>query len=148
MATNSSHTRYRKKRVSEINVVPYIDVMLVLLVIFMITAPLLTEGVNVDLPQASAKALEQIDEKPLVVSVDAKGKFYLNTENDPETPIDARTLVNRVVAMRRLHPKSAVYVRGDENASYGQVVTVMALLQKTGIGNVGLITRPIKMSGK
>ena len=133
---------------SEINVVPYIDVMLVLLVIFMITAPLLTEGVNVDLPQAAAKALEQIDEKPLVVSVDAKGKFYLNTEESPELPVDANTLVNRVVAMRRLHPKSPVYVRGDENANYGQVVTVMALLQKAGIGNVGLITRPIKVSGK
>lgn len=143
MAMNPAHTRYRKKRVSEINVVPYIDVMLVLLVIFMITAPLLTEGVNVDLPQASAKTLDQIDEKPLVVSVDAKGKFYLNTEHAPESPIDANTLVNRVVAMRRLHPKSPVYVRGDENASYGQVVTVMALLQKAGVGNVGLITRPV-----
>ena len=148
MAINPPHQRYRKKRVSEINVVPYIDVMLVLLVIFMITAPLLTEGVSVDLPQAAAKSLDQTDEKPLVVSVDAKGKFYLNTENAPETPIDARTLVNRVVAMRRLHPKSSVYVRGDEKASYGQVVTVMALLQKAGITNVGLITRPIRGAGK
>ena len=148
MATNSSHTRYRKKRISEINVVPYIDVMLVLLVIFMMTAPLLTEGVNVDLPQASSKAMDPTDEKPLVVSVDAKGKFYLNTEIAPEAAIDANTLVNRIVAMRRLHPKSAVYVRGDENAYYGQVVTVMALLQKAGIGNIGLITRPIQMSGK
>ena len=148
MAQNTSQGRYRKKRMAEINVVPYIDVMLVLLVIFMITAPLLTEGVNVDLPQAVAKALEQVDEKPLVVSVDAKGKFYLNTEEAPEVPIDANTLVNRVIAMRRLHPKSSVYVRGDENASYGQVVTVMALLQKAGIGNVGLITRPVKVSSK
>jgi len=148
MAINPSPVRYRKKRLAEINVVPYIDVMLVLLVIFMITAPLLTEGVNVDLPQAATKALEQTDAKPLVVSVDVKGAFYLNTEVSPETPIDANTLVNRVVATRRLHPKSAVYVRGDENASYGQVITVMALLQKAGVNNVGLITRPVKVSGK
>lgn len=145
---NSSQVRYRKKRMAEINVVPYIDVMLVLLVIFMITAPLLTEGVNVSLPEASSKPMKQGEEKPLVVSVDAKGKFYLNTEDAPEVPLDANTLVNRIIAMRRLHPNSQVYVRGDENASYGQVVTVMALLQKAGINNVGLITRPIQVSGK
>ncbi|MFO7602224.1 MAG: protein TolR [Gammaproteobacteria bacterium] len=142
MALNPPHHRYRKKQLAEINVVPYIDVMLVLLVIFMVTAPLLTEGVNVSLPQASARTLDQIDEKPLVVSVDAAGKFYLNTEDAPESVLDANTLINRVVAMRRLHPASPVYVRGDEHANYGQVVTVMALLQKAGVANVGLITRP------
>lgn len=142
------NVRYRKKRLAEINVVPYIDVMLVLLVIFMITAPLLTEGVNVNLPQAATKALDKTDEKPIVVSVDVKGAFYLNTDASPETPLDATTLVNRIVALRRLHPKSAVYVRGDEDASYGQVITVMALLQKAGVNNVGLITRPIKVSSK
>ena len=91
------HTR-RKRLMSEINVVPYIDVMLVLLVIFMITAPLLTQGVKIDLPQAAAKPIDRSEQEPLVVAVDASGRFYLNLGDDPEQPIDAATLLTRVSA--------------------------------------------------
>lgn len=132
--------RVKRKPVSEMNVVPYIDVMLVLLVIFMITAPLLTQGVQVDLPQADAKALDDMQIEPLIVSVDRAGDFYLSVGEDVDTPIDALTLMARTSAVLRRHPKTPVMVRADENVEYGSVITVMVLLQKAGAASVGLVT--------
>jgi len=135
----------RKKRVvmGEINVVPYIDVMLVLLVIFMITAPLLTQGVAVDLPKADAKPLEAEEGKePLVVSVDDAGLFYLNVGDNPDAAIEPAVLMARAAAVLRLKPDTPVMVKGDRGVNYGRVVSAMALLQKAGAPKVGLITDP------
>ena len=127
---------------SEINVVPYIDVMLVLLIIFMVTAPLLTQGVKVDLPQADAEPIDTRNEEPLVVSVDVAGNYYINYGENKDKPIDAQTLVTRAAALLRLRPDIPVVVRGDESVSYGQVVYLMTLLQKAGAPSVGLMTDP------
>jgi biopolymer transport protein TolR len=121
----------------EINVVPYIDVMLVLLVIFMITAPLLTQGVKVDLPQATAKPMEVQDPEALVVTVDREGRYFLDDKR-----LGADELRQKVTAILRLRPQTPVLVRGDRRANYGDIVRVMALLQGAGAGSVGLITEP------
>jgi biopolymer transport protein TolR len=125
---------------SQINVVPFIDVVLVLLIIFMITAPLIQQGVEVELPQASANPLPPDTDEPVVVSVDKKGRFFLDIGDEPRKPIDARNLVNRVAAVRSLKPKVPVLVRGDRNVDYGRVIDVMVLLQQAGIEKVGLMT--------
>ena len=134
--------RIRKRPMAEINVVPYIDVMLVMLVIFMITAPLLTQGVKVDLPEAAAEPIEEADKEPLVVSVDASGKLYLNVGEAPDTPVDAAGLVQTVAAVLRRQPQKSVLVRGDHAVEYGAVVSAMVLLQQAGVPNVGLVTEP------
>lgn len=141
MATNRSRTR--RKPMAEINVVPYIDVMLVLLIIFMITAPMLTQGINVDLPQASANPVETPDEntEPLIVSVDAEGLFYIAIGDNQDNPITASELQVKVAAVLRRNPKVPVMVKGDSAVNYGQVVIVMALLQQAGAPSVGLITK-------
>jgi biopolymer transport protein TolR len=130
----------KRKPMSDINVVPYIDVMLVLLIIFMITAPLLQQGVEIDLPQASANPLPPDQHEPVVVSVDKKGDFYLDIGDEPSKPIDAQLLVNRVAAVRKLKPNIPVLVRGDREVGYGRVVDAMVLLQQAGIDKVGLMT--------
>lgn len=127
----------RKKLLGEINVVPYIDVMLVLLVIFMITAPLLTTGVQVDLPQASANPMDNPDRETLVVTVDRQGKYFLDDRS-----IGTEALVTRVAAILRLRPQTPVLIRGDRQASYNDVVKLMALLQAAGAPSVGLVTQP------
>lgn len=132
--------RIRRKPMAEINVVPYIDVMLVLLVIFMITAPLLTQGVKVELPQASAEAIPPEDKEPVVVSVDAQGQYYINVGDNPDDPIDGQTLAARVAAVLRRQPTTPVYVRGDTRVDYGSVMGAMTLLQGAGAPSVGLIT--------
>jgi biopolymer transport protein TolR len=134
--------RVRKRPMSEINIVPYIDVMLVLLVVFMIAAPLLTMGVNVELPKADAEILESEQREPLIASVDAGGRIYLNVGDDPDAPIEADTLVQRAAAVLRHQPGTPVLVRGDSTANYGSVVTVMTLLQRAGAPSVGLMTEP------
>jgi biopolymer transport protein TolR len=132
--------RVRKRPMSEINVVPYIDVMLVMLVIFMITAPLLSQGVQVDLPRTSAEPLPPDQQEPLVVNIDAGGKLYVNVGDNPESPVAAAVLVERVSAvLRRRHDKT-VLVRGDRNVDYGRVVEAMVLLQQAGVPSVGLVT--------
>ena len=134
--------RHKKKPMAEINVVPYIDVMLVMLVIFMITAPLLTQGVQVALPSADAEPLPPDSEEPLQVTVDAGGSFYLNVGEAPDQPIDADTLVQRSAAVLRNKPNTPVLVRGDSGVAYGKVVHAMVLLQQAGAPNVGLVTEP------
>jgi len=125
---------------SEINVVPYIDVMLVLLIIFMITAPIVQQGVEIDLPQAAARPISPDQQEPVVVSVDRKGDFYLDIGDQPDKPIDAELMVNRVAAVRQLKPDVPVLVRGDREVGYGRVVDAMVLLQKAGVEKVGLMT--------
>nr|VFJ51424.1 MAG: Cell division and transport-associated protein TolR [Candidatus Kentron sp. DK] len=130
----------KRRRISDINIVPYIDVMLVLLVIFMITAPLLTQGVKVDLPQAPANPIEREDRDPLIVTVDAQANLYLNYGEDKDKPIAADTLLHRAHALLRRHPGTPVLVRGDRNVPYGEVITAMTLLQQAGAPSVGLVT--------
>ena len=125
---------------SEINVVPYIDVMLVLLVIFMITAPLLTQGVKVELPKADAEPLDAETQEPLVVTIDAAGNYYLNFGDNQRSSIEPRILAARVGALLNHRPGLAVVVRGDENVPYGDVVLLMTILQRAGAPSVGLMT--------
>lgn len=139
--------RARKRPMSEINVVPYIDVMLVLLVIFMITAPLLNQGIEVDLPQADAEPVDASQQDPLVLTVDSEGRYFLNVGGDPEQAIDADTLVLRVAAVLRQRPRATVLVRGDSSVDYGLVVMAMSLLQQAGAARVGLITEPFGEGG-
>jgi len=140
--TEHVHQRYKKKVMAEINVVPYIDVMLVLLIIFMITAPLLTQGVKVELPQAAAEAMQNDSKnnEPLIVTVSADGDYFLNVGDDIESSVNHETLVARVAAVLRHQPGTPVMVRGDKNVNYGKVIVAMALLQKAGAPSVGLIT--------
>jgi biopolymer transport protein TolR len=126
---------------SEINVVPYIDVMLVLLVIFMVTAPLLQQGVEIDLPDAPSKPLEDDLKKqePLIVSVDKQGRYFLN---ESRVPLELATLKEKVVQVLGEQPQHPVYVRGHERARYANVVAAMVILQNAGADNIGLITEP------
>ena len=131
----------RKRRaVAEINVVPYIDVMLVLLIIFMVTAPMLMQGVKVDLPDAAAEPVENQDSEPLIVSVDAAGRFYLNLGGNDKQALELATIKQRVAAVLRRDPKKPVLVWGDQAVPYGTVVTVMTALQESGAPSVGLVT--------
>lgn len=134
----------RRKPMSEINVVPYIDVTLVLLIIFMITAPLLQTGVDVDLPQAEANTVDQDKEPPLVVTIDKNGLYYIGIGAQADTPVSAEELPYRVAAVLQLKPQTAVYIRGDHQVDYGKVVTVMAALKNAGVSNVGLMTSPFE----
>lgn len=136
----------RRRLVNEINVVPYIDVMLVLLVIFMITAPLLTQGIRVDLPRLAAEPLPQElirDNRPLVLTVDAQGRMYLNIGEDPEEALESPVVVARTAAVLQRKPETPVLVRASEELAYGDVVTVMGLLVRAGADKVGLVTRPL-----
>jgi biopolymer transport protein TolR len=132
--------RSKRRPMSDINVVPYIDVMLVLLVIFMITAPLLTQGVAVELPKAESEPMGGEADEPLVVTVTVNGDYYLNVGDTPDKPIDHQLLVTKVAAVLRHRPKTPVMVRGDTQVEYGKVVVAMGLLQKAGAPSVGLIT--------
>ena len=134
-----SRNRKKRKPMSEINVVPYIDVMLVLLIIFMVTAPLLMQGVKVELPQASADPVENQDSEPVIVSVDATGQLFLNLGQE-EQVLSLATIKDRVAAVMRRSPEKPVMVWGDQAVPYGEVVTVMVALQEAGAPSVGLVT--------
>lgn len=134
--------RARRKPMSEINVVPYIDVMLVLLVIFMVTAPLLYQGVDVDLPRVEAEPLPQDENDPVIVTVTREGELLVSIGADPDKPVsraDVTALVGRVM---RNNPDTPVLVRGDEQVPYGRVLDTMSMLQQAGAPKVGLMTRP------
>jgi biopolymer transport protein TolR len=140
-----SRTKSKHRLMSEINVVPYIDVMLVLLIIFMITAPLLTQGITVDLPKAPAEALDPEmlkDNEPLVLSVDRDGNFYLNIGDDVEKPVEDTVVIERVAAVIRQNPMTPVLVKADQSVPYGRVITGASLLQKAGAEKVGFLTDP------
>lgn len=139
-----THQPGSRRPMAEINVVPFIDVMLVLLVIFMITTPLLTQGVKVNLPQTAATAVTEQQKEPLIVTVDATGNYYLNLAEKPNQPIPPQTL-SELVKGQMASPSTAmrpVLVRGDKSANYGKVVEAMVLLQQAGAKSVGLITQP------
>ena len=133
----------RKRRaVSDINVVPYIDVMLVLLIIFMVTAPLLKQGVDVDLPTAPANPLDAESPEPIVISIDKNGLMFLNIAAEPEAQIEAEELVAQVRSALTVEPRRPVMVRGDANGPYQNVVATLVLLQQADVGSVGLVTEP------
>ncbi len=142
------NNRGRHRRLmGEINVVPYIDVMLVLLIIFMITAPLLTQGITVDLPAAGAEPLDpdlMRDNEPLVLSIDREGRQILNVGGDVETAIDEQTVLASTAAVLRRNSETPVLVKADEAVEYGRVVTGMVLLQQAGAERVGFITDPLE----
>ena len=139
--------RQKRKPVAEMNVVPYIDVMLVLLVIFMVTAPMLNQGVKVDLPQVASEVLpSDSNQQVLTLSVLADGTYYWNlgetvdTETQSETAISLEEMTDGVAKIMRARPDTLVYIRGDRDVNYGVVVSAMAALQQSGVPNVGLIT--------
>lgn len=134
------YQRVRRRKVAEINVVPYIDVMLVLLIIFMVTAPLITQGVKVDLPQAEAEPLDKDSKTPMVASVDANGQYYLAVGGGENQPMSAEDVALEVAARLAVDPQTPVVVNGDGAVSYNAVVQLMVLLQKAGAPSVGLMT--------
>ena len=141
----------RRRPMGEINVVPYIDVMLVLLIIFMVTAPLLTQGVKVDLPQSAAEAIDPAelkDRPPLVLSIDREGRLFLNQGAEPEKPLEDAIMEARVAALLRRTPGVPVFVKGDRAVSYGRVVEAMTLLQRAGASRVGFLTEPAAAPGE
>ena len=138
------YARKRRRPVSEINVVPYIDVMLVLLDIFMVTAPLVSQGVKVDLPDATADAIQQEDNPPVIASIDAQGLYYLNMGDDNEESMDAVDLATLVAAHLQKQPNTPVVVKADGSVPYNEVIQLMVLLQRAGVPSVGLMTDPVQ----
>ncbi len=140
-------SRARKMRLmGEINVVPYIDVMLVLLIIFMITTPLLTQGIQVELPRAGAEPLDPTQgADPLVLSVDADGKFYLNVGDDEDSPVDPERIVKLTSVVLERSPETPVLLKADYRVPYGDVVSAMVLLQQGGARKIGFLTDPTEL---
>jgi biopolymer transport protein TolR len=136
--------RRRKRRMAEINIVPYVDVMLVLLVIFMITAPLINQGVEIDLPQAESEALPAAEARPLVLEIDRGGLFYLDLGDGDNAPLDAAEVVTRAAAAIRRTPNLTVIVQADSSVQYQMVIEGIALLKRAGADTVGLATRPLE----
>ena len=136
--------RGKHRRVAEINVVPYIDVMLVLLVIFMVTAPMLLQGVDVQLPQASAEPIQVEDERTfLVVSVTQQEDYFLEIGGGDPQPVALNALTDTIIDLVQNQPKLSVLVRGDRDVAYGKVVELMSKIQQSGVHRVGLITEPL-----
>ena len=131
-----------RKLMGEINVVPYIDVMIVLLIIFMVTAPMLSQGIKVDLPQAAAEPIEPDKLEPLLLSVDAAGAMYLNL-GDPKQSLEPDRLLEVASAALRREPERPVLVKADRAVAYGRVVEGMVLLQQAGAKKVGFVTEPL-----
>ena len=137
----------RRRLMAEINVVPYIDVMLVLLIIFMITAPLLKEGVKVDLPSAGARPIDAEflkNHTPLIVTIDARGRLYVNFGPNQDQPVSDATVSSRTAALLRRDPQTPILVKADTTVPYGTVVRAMVLLQHAGAAKVGFLTDPVR----
>ena len=142
MAANLGGGRGGRRRLNaEINVVPYIDVMLVLLIIFMVTAPLLVQGVEVELPKASSEPVV-VEDEPLTLSVDARGRYFLDVGTNTDKPLSDEEVVQRVGAVLRNKPQTSILIRGDTRVDYGRVLNGMALLQRGGASKLGFITEP------
>lgn len=133
-----------RRPIADINIVPYVDVMLVLLVIFMVTAPLLTQGVQIELPTAQSEPLPQEDKPPLVISVDAKGGLFLDQAKEP---LDAQALLVQIKAQLQRDPKRSVLVKGDKHVDYGRVLGTLVLLKQAGVSKVGLMTQHYEEQG-
>ncbi len=136
--------RLRRKPVSDINVVPYIDVMLVLLVIFMITAPLLVQGIKIELPSAQGNSLNIDPLKTLMIKVDIQGNYYLSEGMGKEVSMSGDTLVTRVQTLLQTSPNMPVVIAGDAEVRYIRVMNILSLLKQAGIENVGLMTQPLE----
>lgn len=136
--------KIRAKPMAEINVVPYIDVMLVLLVIFMITAPMLTQGIQVELPKVASESIKTVEREPIIVSVNREGDYFLNISEQPHQAMSGHALLVRVAAELKLAADTKqvlpVLVKGDEGVSYGKIVYAMGLLKQAGASQVGLVT--------
>ena len=130
----------RRRMLAEINVVPYIDVMLVMLVIFMVTAPMLMQGVEVNLPDADAAPVKDQDAEPLIVSINDRGQLFLNLGADDKQALELATIRQRVAAVLRRTPDKPILVWGDQEVAYGDVVVLMTALQEAGAPTVGLVT--------
>ncbi len=131
----------KRKLMGEINVVPYIDVMLVLLVIFMVTAPLLTQGIEVDLPKANSEPIQDVpNHRPLVLSVDAEGNLYIDVGDNENEPASGKEVVAKVGAILRNRPETPILVKADRSVAYGNVVGAMVLLQQGGAQSIGFVT--------
>jgi biopolymer transport protein TolR len=142
MSTAFGHRRHKKRKLkAEINVVPYIDVMLVLLIIFMVTAPLLNLGVDVDLPKANAKSVES-KQQPVLILVGADGSLRMKLEKTAPEAMDGSTLQARIKAMSAANPELAVMVAGDSKASYETVYAAMVAVQQAGVTKIGLMSKP------
>ena len=143
------HHRQRTRPVAEINVVPYIDVMLVLLVIFMITAPMFAQGIKVSLPEVSAEPVETESQEPVVLTVDRSGRLYLNRHTNPKAALADEMVVQLTKAILSRKPSTAVLVQADQGLEYGKIVSAMVLLQQAGAKSIGLITQtPSDAKGK
>lgn len=130
---------------NEINVVPYIDVMLVLLIIFMVTAPLLTQGIKVDLPKAGAEPIaDSSNQAPIILSVDASGNLFINVGDDEDKPQNAQSIIDRTRAVLNSQPSTMVLVKADRSVAYGNVVGAMVLLQQGGAEDIGFVTDPLE----
>ncbi len=135
--------RARRKPISDINVVPYIDVMLVLLIVFMVTAPLLTQGVSVDLPEAPSEPMDlNDDEEVVIISIKADGTYYIDLGTNSEEAVTIDFIARQVEKIIRIKPSTPVLLRGDKAVNYGAVVKLMTALQAAGVPNVGLISEP------
>ena len=137
------HPRSKKRAVAEINVVPYIDVMLVLLIIFMATAPVIMQGVTVDLPQADSEPMSEDQKVPVVASVDATGRYFLDIGDSHKETTDLVDFAGQVAQYLRVNPDSPVVVQGDAKVQYDAVVQLMAALKDAGVPSVGLMTEPV-----
>ncbi len=140
------HRSRRRRRMAEINIVPYIDVMLVLLIIFMVTAPMLNLGADIQLPQSAAKALQN-DKQQVLVSVDQQGDVFLTLGKSPRQQVDDSTLVKEISAFVKQDPKVPVMLGGDKRVDYGRVNEVLGLLQQAGVAKVGLMSQPEPAAG-
>lgn len=130
----------KRRAVAEINVVPYIDVMLVLLIIFMITAPIVQQGIEVELPKVAANSLPPDQQEPIILTVSKTGEYYLNVGDNLKKPVSDEVVVQRVALVLKQKPQIPVLVRGDKDVNYGSVTTAMVLLQSAGVEKVGLMT--------
>lgn len=139
MAAAPVPTRRKRRLAADINIVPYIDVMLVLLVIFMVTAPLLTQGVDVELPKTSAAAIPST-EKPVTLYVDAQGRYYLDIGTDQKKPLDDDEVEQRISAVLRNKPHTMILVKADQSVPYNYVAIGMTLLQAAGATKIGFVT--------
>ena len=130
--------KFSKDPISEINVTPFVDVMLVLLIIFMVTAPLLTVGVQVDLPETSADSLPE-EQEPLTLTINSKGEIFIQ-----ESKVDYENIISKILAVSKNRTDTRIYVRGDKNINYGRVLEVMGTLSGAGFSKVALISEPYK----
>lgn len=135
--------RARRKPMSEINMVPFIDIMMVMLVAFMVAAPMISQGINVQLPKANSMPMEVPKGKePLIVSIKADGNYYLNLGDGDKKTLSLEVISEQVARIKQVRPDVLVLIEGDERVSYGKVVAVMASLQSVGVSDVGLMTDP------